>query len=100
MRKTPKQKVADLRLRVAALMRENERLQSRVDAFESDARWRQREKEMAYAAFDRCNDEVTRHELELFEASPAYQKYQRWRHGKEMRGTDDWRLKTGDWRAP
>ena len=63
-------------------------------------RRREQDKEMQWEAFDHCNDEVTRQERALFEASPAYKKYQLWRGDYEIRGTDDWRLKVGDWRAP
>ena len=44
-------------------------------------------------AYDKCAAAVTAQERALFEASPAYKRYQEWRRtGPAMR--------KGDWRAP
>jgi len=45
------------------------------------------------AALDRCADAVTAHERALFEASPAYRRYQEWRRTGQF-------VRKGDWRAP
>ncbi len=44
-------------------------------------------------ALDRCADAVTAHERALFEASPAYKRYQEWRRTGPA-------VRKGDWRAP
>jgi hypothetical protein len=44
-------------------------------------------------ALDRCADAVTAHERALFEASPAYKRYQEWRRTGPA-------VRNGDWRAP
>jgi hypothetical protein len=44
-------------------------------------------------ALDRCADAVTAHERALFEASPAYRRYQEWRRTGAA-------VRKGDWRAP
>jgi hypothetical protein len=45
------------------------------------------------AALDRCADAVTANERALFEASPAYRRYQEWRRTGSL-------VRKGDWRAP
>ena len=45
------------------------------------------------AAYDRCADAVTANERALFEASPAYKRYQEWRRTGSL-------VRKGDWRAP
>jgi hypothetical protein len=49
--------------------------------------------EIDYAALDRCADAVTANERALFEASPAYRRYQEWRRTGPA-------VRKGDWRAP
>jgi hypothetical protein len=44
-------------------------------------------------AYDKCADAVTAHERALFEASPAYRRYQEWRRTGQF-------VRKGDWRAP
>ena len=44
-------------------------------------------------ALDRCADAVTAHERALFEASPAYRRYQEWRRTGAA-------VRKGDWCAP
>ncbi len=44
-------------------------------------------------ALDRCADAVTANERALFEASPAYRRYQEWRRTGQF-------VRKGDWRAP
>ena len=86
---------------VYALQLKNRRLQAKLNSFEAHERWVQREKETAWADYDRAVDATTQAERELFAASPAYQKYQRQRAAKENRETSNWaRLTSGDWRSP
>ena len=67
----------------------------------ADARWQlacAKEKLRAQdavdlAALDRCADAVTANERALFEASPAYRRYQEWRRTGQF-------VRKGDWRAP
>lgn len=67
---------------------------------EAEARWRERELRIDWSDYDTAQAQVTRAERELFEASPAYRRYQQMREDRERRGTGDWRLKRGDWRTP
>jgi hypothetical protein len=55
--------------------------------------WSPEEKALHYEALDHAMASVSQHERELFEASPAYAKYQQWRATRAI-------VKNGDWRAP
>ena len=77
--------------RRAQQMRRYEEDRRRTDA--NEAPLSPREKELEWDALDRAAASVTQHERELFEASPAYQKYQQWRQTSGL-------VKKGDWRAP
>jgi len=44
-------------------------------------------------AYDKCAAAVTANERALFEASPAYKRYQEWRRTGQF-------VRKGDWRAP
>jgi len=96
--------LADARLQLACanekIREQGERLRGQL----ADARWqlaRAKEKireqgaqdEIDLAALDRCADAVTANERALFEASPAYQRYQEWRRTGSL-------VRKGDWRAP
>jgi len=71
-----------------------------VERFKRDEERIRAEHAKRWGDFDTAQAQVTRAERELFEASPAYQRYQQMREDRERRGTGDWRLKRGDWRTP
>jgi hypothetical protein len=75
-------------------------LRERLAGFEANERFEELHRRINWSDFDTAQAQVTRAERELFEASPAYQRYQQMREDRERRGTGDWRLKRGDWRTP
>jgi len=63
------------------------RLRSALQQSRSEtAGWREKfqlQQEADHAAYDACAGEVTSEERRLFEASPAYRQYRRWRAARE-----------------
>lgn len=73
---------------------------ARLEPYVAQEQFERLREQINWSDFDKCQSEVTNEERALFEASPAYLRYQRLREDRERRGTGDWRLRVGDWRSP
>ena len=96
---------------IEELKQELSKVRCELANYKSLERLREQEKKLQWGALDRCYDETTKQELALFEASPAYKKYQQWRstsyHANESKRVNKIKyllargpLSTGDWMAP
>jgi hypothetical protein len=72
---------------IAATDNDIVRLRSALQQSRSEAAgWREKfqlRQEIDHAAYDMCASQVTSEERRLFEASPAYRQYRRWRAARE-----------------
>jgi hypothetical protein len=66
----------------AALKRKLNELENRLFVFEQRERNRRQRKHATWADYDRAADLTTSAEVELFKASPAYQRYQEFRRAR------------------
>lgn len=88
------------RARYYELQAELRSVRERLAQYQMVEKMERLRQQMNWSDYDVAQSRVTRAEQELFEASPAYRKYQELRADRERRGAGDWRLKRGDWRTP